>query len=193
MMKILFVLLTVLCFASQALAHRLSVFAYEEQGNLQVESFFSGNRPSRNCPVTLTAPGSTKVLAQGKTNDAGKATFPLPAKGGDVQVTVNCGDGHRGEWLYEGLAGEDLAEIKEPRQVPATGNEPSPSSASPLPLADEQLRHIIAQELDKQLAPIRRQLAHNSDRQPSLQDILGGIGYLLGLAGLVTYFRSRRG
>lgn len=187
-MKILILFFIVVGLTTPAQAHRLSVFAYAEQGRLRVESFFSGNRPARNCPVVLTAPDTEKILAQGKTDEQGKATLDLVGNGTDIQVTVNCGDGHRGQWLYQGDSG---AEIEPTVSVssPITG-QITPALAGPQ--SAEQLRQIIAQELDKQLGPLRRQLALNSERQPSLPDILGGIGYLLGLAGLVSYLRNRR-
>ena len=183
MMRLFIGLLVVLLAAPAAMAHRLSVFAYEAEGQLQVESFFSGNRPSRHCPVVLTAEKGGKELARAMTDEQGKAALPLPGVDGGVLVVVNCGDGHRGEWLYQQeivAAPADMTVVEETTpQVVTSG------------LDEKQLRRLIASELDKQLAPLRRQLAMESDHQPSLQDVLGGIGYLLGLAGIVAYMRSR--
>lgn len=188
-MKTFVIIMLLLFCCSPAQAHRLSVFAYEEQGRLHVESFFSGNRPARNCPVTLSSADNAKVVAQGKTDDQGKAAMALPTAGQDIEVVVDCGDGHRGQWLYQH---EDAAgELESTSSQGAAINQPD----QPLPanqLDEARFRKIIGQELDKQLGPIRRQLALNSSHQPSLTDILGGIGYLLGLAGLVAYFRNRR-
>ncbi len=182
-MKFLLLFLLIMVAATPALAHRLSVFAYEEQGQLQVESFFSGNRPARNCEVVVTAEGSGENLAQSITDEAGRATLPCPSAGKMV-VSVACGEGHRGQWLY--TANDIQAEVIP--SLDATLKDQGPAAQ----VDESQLRLLIAQELDKQLAPIRRQLALNSTQQPSLQDILGGIGYLLGLAGLVAYLRTRQ-
>ncbi len=45
--------------------------------------------------------------------------------------------------------------------------------------------------LDEKLAPIRRALAEMS--HPGPRDVIGGIGWLVGLAGLVVWFRRRPG
>ena len=43
----------------------------------------------------------------------------------------------------------------------------------------------------KQLAALRRELAEFKEKQ-RFQDVLGGIGYLLGLAGVAFYFLGVR-
>ena len=54
----------------------------------------------------------------------------------------------------------------------------------------DELNQLLETTIDKKLAPIKRTLAENSDKGPSLQDILGGIGYILGLAGIAAYVQS---
>ncbi len=56
---------------------------------------------------------------------------------------------------------------------------------------DTQLDARLNILLDEKLAPIRRMLAE-MDR-PGLRDIIGGIGWLVGLAGLVAWFRRPSG
>ena len=58
------------------------------------------------------------------------------------------------------------------------------------------LRAIISQELQQQLSPIRRALAEQGqDASPRLRDIVGGIGWLLGLGALGQWYarRNRKG
>ena len=46
--------------------------------------------------------------------------------------------------------------------------------------------------LKRQLAPINEKLTDLTIHRTSLPDILGGIGYILGLFGLGAYFLSTR-
>ena len=55
------------------------------------------------------------------------------------------------------------------------------------------MRAIVNAALDAKLGPIRRDLAAQVNAGPSLRDIIGGIGWILGLAGIGLYFKGRRG
>ena len=56
----------------------------------------------------------------------------------------------------------------------------------------QELEKIINAALEQKLAPLRKMLAEQYNAEPSLRDIIGGIGWLLGLAGIALYFKSRR-
>jgi len=57
---------------------------------------------------------------------------------------------------------------------------------------EEQLTRIIESTLEKELAPVKRSLAKQQEQKTSLQDILGGVGYIIGLAGIAAYFKSKK-
>ena len=57
----------------------------------------------------------------------------------------------------------------------------------------DEVRAIVNAALDAKLGPIRRDLAAQVNAGPSLRDIIGGIGWILGLAGIGLYFKGRRG
>ena len=56
---------------------------------------------------------------------------------------------------------------------------------------NEELKRMVQELLAEELAPIRRSLAKAEDRTPDIHDIMGGIGYLLGLAGLIAWLKNR--
>jgi nickel transport protein len=58
-------------------------------------------------------------------------------------------------------------------------------------LSADELQALIEASLDKKLAPILHRLGDLAPG-PSLSDILGGIGYIIGLVGLAAYLRSHR-
>lgn len=76
--------------------------------------------------------------------------------------------------------------------TPSAGNSQQDNAqAGNLPVDEATLRRIVDEALEAKLAPLRRSLAGN-ETGPRMTDIIGGIGYLVGLAGLAAWARSRR-
>ena len=93
-------------------------------------------------------------------------------------ITVTGGEGHQSEWLIS--ASEYMTEIvveKIPQQQSFNKNE---------------LEQMFKSILEQELAPIKRSLAKASEQKPGFRDIMGGIGYLLGLAGLAAWLKNRK-
>jgi nickel transport protein len=130
-------------------------------------------------------------LYQGRTNDQGHFSFSLAdtvkAEKAPLRIIVSSGEGHRNEWLLQ----PDVAQVQETDQaattVPAAGLSGAAGSVS-----NEELTLILEQLLEEKLAPIRRSLAQSQEPPPKLTDILGGIGYLIGLAGIMAWMKSRK-
>jgi len=78
-----------------------------------------------------------------------------------------------------------------PLEVPAEPSvEPAVvSSQGVLSVAD--IERAVDKALAWQLAPIRRELKESREKA-RFSDIVGGIGYIIGLVGLALYFHSRR-
>ena len=86
MMRIL-----VLClFCVFANAHSLKVFAKEENGVVNLKSFFYGNSPCKECEVSLIKNG--EIIQTLKTDENGKASFK--AISSEFEIQVNGGLGH---------------------------------------------------------------------------------------------------
>ena len=56
----------------------------------------------------------------------------------------------------------------------------------------EAIQAAVEKALDKKMKPILKMLAENQNQGPTLKDIIGGIGYILGLMGIAAYFHYRR-
>jgi nickel transport protein len=54
------------------------------------------------------------------------------------------------------------------------------------------LEAALNKALERQLAPIKEMLTDLTVHRTSLTDIIGGIGYILGICGLGAYFLSKR-
>lgn len=55
----------------------------------------------------------------------------------------------------------------------------------------EELERIVNAALDAKLSPIRQMLAEQSQRGVEMRDIIGGLGWIVGLAGIAAYCRRR--
>lgn len=180
---VLFICVFAMIQTTEALAHKVRIFAWEDGGNIVTESKFNSGRVARQADITVYA-GEKKLLT-GKTDNTGLFSFPFPKEAGDFNIVVSTGDGHRASWLYS-TEDEDVAETTPSASVI------TPPTIQNLSVDSQRIETIIARVLDKQLAPIRRQLAEAQDHKPTIQDILGGIGYIFGLAGIAAYMQSRK-
>ncbi len=175
-------------------AHKLRVFAWTEGDTIIGETAFSGKRKPKNVEITVLDDVNHTVLLTTRTDDQGKFSFTIPKQAVqqqiDLLIVVNAGEGHRGEWLlpvaeYSG----DTTGLKEDSEINIASQKETTQNIS----MDEQLlRRIVAEELDKKLAPVKQMLAESRDDKPDLRDILGGIGYIIGLAGLLAWFKAKK-
>jgi nickel transport protein len=115
-----------------------------------------------------------------------------------LQIVLIGGAGHRNEWRVSAseFTGAGAAEASSPavsvaETVPPQSGSSASMSSGTITLSPGELQALIEQSLDKKLAPILHRLG-NVEQGPSLSDIIGGIGYIIGLVGLAAYFNSRR-
>lgn len=95
---------------------------------------------------------------------------------------------------------KDAVPARRPAPVPATGPASDPAAtASPMGSAAvastvdaAELEVIVGRVLDAKLAPVKQALARQQDSGPDLRDIVGGLGWILGLLGLGAYMKYRR-
>ncbi len=181
-----------------AKAHRIRIFAYEHGGQISAEASFSGGKPAKNAEVIIQNGHSHKTMLTGQTNDKGIFTFPIPEEARkektDLNIIIDLGEGHKNQWL---LSASDYLPPPSSSPTKHQTHEINGSKArAPSPplsrLEEEELQRIVEDALDKKLAPLKRMLAANLDPKPQLRDILGGIGYIIGLAGLLAYFRAQK-
>lgn len=85
--------------ANAALAHKVNIFAYVEGDTVFTESYFPDGKPVQNGMITVQdRKGST--LLEGKTDDKGLFSFPLPKKE-DLTIIINAAMGHRNTFLLK--------------------------------------------------------------------------------------------
>lgn len=206
-------------FSLPAQGHALHVFAWLENDQILVQADFGQGRPANAAAITVYDSTDRKELAHGKTNAQGRFTFTVPAvirQGHGLTIVANAGQGHAGEWTMDAselyaaaslTAGFDEAAIRARQEGLETPDHvhvqtiPSGNVAvTQAPTANgqthntshEQIRNIVSEALELKLAPIRQEIAAQSSSGPTFGEIIGGIGWIIGLVGIGFYFKSRK-
>jgi nickel transport protein len=176
----------------QAFAHKVTIFAWVEGDTVHTESKFSGGRVAKQAPIEVYD-WAGALLLEGRTDDEGRFAFKTP-KQEELRIVLVAGAGHRNEWVVkaEEFAGHARPAADDDTVLP---KQTEPVGAAHLPgridVSREDLQTMIEAALEKQLEPVLRRL-HQMDEEPRLADIVGGIGYILGLVGLGAYIHYRR-
>jgi nickel transport protein len=195
---IVFFLLTFLyvaMIAPGALAHKVLLSAYVDGDDVFVESAFSDGTLCKDALIEVLDPSGKKLL-EGKTDENGEFSFKPPQRT-DLTLVLNAGMGHRAEYT---VPAEELPEIAGARETPAEAASP-PAAETRKPVTPDDVAGVKAEEVElivdrviqNRLRPIA-QLIAKSQRKPGVSpvEIFGGIGYILGLMGIATYFRYRK-
>ena len=94
---ILCVLMLMLVGTTPAWAHKVYVFAWVEKGMVFTESSF-GDQPVHGGAIEVVDQGNQVVL-QGKTDDQGKFSFPVPSSvTSDLLIKLDATMGHQAQW-----------------------------------------------------------------------------------------------
>ena len=185
---------------SAAQAHGVSIFAWVQGDTVHTQSkFMGGKRPNQALIEVFDETG--KLLLKGKTDAQGLFSFRAPKISG-MQIVLTAGMGHRAVWT---LAREDFQETpvesnnNQPANAvpPRESDEPDPKTSKPHTpsvngLSAAEVTALVESTLDRKLKPLMDRITALNENRISLSDILGGIGYIIGLVGLAAYMQYRR-
>ena len=173
-----------------ALAHKVSIFAWVEGDTVYTLSKFSGGKKIKNGTVAVFDTEGNRLL-DGLTDDQGEFSFKIPKKTA-LRVELIAGAGHKGHWVVplEEIEGTD-AETPAGTADEITAGRPSENRQLSRPDSAE-IQTAMEKALDKKLKPVMKLLAESMQKDPSLSEIIGGLGYIIGLVGIAAYFKSRR-
>lgn len=176
----------------QAFAHKVTVFAWVEGDTVHTESKFSGGRFAKQARIEVYDRTGKKLL-EGRTDDGGGFAFKAP-KQEDLRIVMIAGAGHRNEWVVKAEEFSDQTSSAADDKT-VRSHQPQPLVETPLPggidVSPEDLQTMIEAALDKKLQPVLHRLLQ-MEEGPRLSDVMGGIGYIIGLVGLGTYINYRR-
>jgi nickel transport protein len=189
---------------SSAWAHKVTIFAWVEGDTVYTQSKFSGGKRAKNAPVVVYD-GEGNRLLEGETDEGGEFSFKVPKKT-TLRIVLKASMGHSAEWT---IPEEEITKVADGSETRTTGAEAevfpkesaamtegkttmTPSAGHTVGLSRRELQEAIDTSLDKKLAPILTMLSEAVDPGPRMSDIMGGIGYILGLVGVAFYFSARK-
>ncbi|MDR1519190.1 MAG: hypothetical protein LBU23_03470 [Planctomycetota bacterium] len=193
--------------SGQCLAHRVNVFAFVDGDEIQVECGFSRSQKVKNGKLVISDLETGDTLLEGATDDQGRFRFrpsdEFLSIGHGLNIRLYAGEGHQDDWK---IAPEELRALSRTggvgasapakagaaaaRQTVPSSGENRTASLSGIDLAE--LEASIGKIMDAKLSPIKQDLARQRNGEPGLRDIVGGIGWILGLLGLAAYMKHRR-
>ena len=181
-----------LCFATPAFAHKLKVFATAIGADITGYGYFAPGGRAQDSEVTVTADG--KVVATLRTNEEGEFSYTATTRVDHI-FSLDAGDGH--EAAYRIAADELPATLSgSASSTPATppaGSQQRPQvlPVGPSPAAAAEVRALVEMGIAQQLRPLREQI-DALQQKLWLHDVLGGIGYIVGLAGFAFWLSASR-
>ena len=179
-------------------AHRVNIFAWVEGDQVVTESKFSSGSRVQKGAVTVKNAADGSVLAIGVTDDTGVWRFDVTqamrhAPQG-LELEINAGEGHQNQWSIpaDGAGASKLpaaAPVSTQMTLPAA---PPKKDSAAAAMSEAELEVVFSRVLDKKLAPVYRELALSHDKTPGILEIVGGMGWLIGLGGIAAWARRRR-
>lgn len=192
---------------SEALAHKVNVFAYIEGDSIIVEGYFSGKAKAQNSPVEVFDPNGKKLL-EGRTDVKGIWSFSLkyiPTGVKSLKIVLEAELGHKSEYTLN-LTDSPVSSQKQSSEKPLVSDTLPVSVPSVVPagvesgINQEALLQALSLMMDRKIEPLiktmsnqERLLLEQQAGAPKMTEIIGGIGWILGLAGIGAYFWGKRG
>ena len=187
---LIFTFLIIIMMDVSVFAHRVNVFAYVEGEKIYTESYFNDGKKCIDSKIEVFDNQGNKLL-EGLTDKEGEFSFEVPSEDGDLKIVLTASMGHRAEYS---ISADEIRGstglIKEENEEPVSIVFPETSS-----LDLKEIQSIIEDTLDEKLKPIMREMIEIKKSQEdkiSPTEIIGGIGYIVGIFGIIAYFLSRK-
>ena len=153
------------------------------------DSGYSRSKRVHDGTIEVYDAATGQMLLSGPTDDNGKFDFEIPkesrANRMNLRLLLKAGTGHQAEWTVKY---DEYGAAKGPFAAVKAGHGHS-AVADPQGTTDiAEVETIVRRELE----PVKRMLADLSQSGPGVTEIIGGIGYILGLFGIVAYMKSRK-
>ncbi len=177
--------------ASTAYAHKVNVFAYVEGDQVYIQGYFSDGSKAKNSEVTVyTSDG--RELSKGQTSEDGEFTFPTQGKQQALRVVLNAGMGHQASY---DIPNDEMADTTATASPPPSQDtaprvdEPlaGGDSAVPARISEAAVRKAVAEGV----LPLAREISELKERR-GFSDIVGGIGFIVGILGIVAYLKAKQ-
>lgn len=185
--------------ATVSFAHKVNIFAFVDGNSVMTDSGYSRSRRVIGGTVEVYDAKSGTLLLSGTTDSVGKFDFEIPAQARsekmDLRLVLKAGVGHQAEWTvsHDEYGATESATVKEvlPVQNDMAGVE---SEKAPLSTTTDvaELEKMVQATVHRELAPVKMMLADLNQSSPGMSEIMGGIGYIVGIFGIIAYMKSRK-
>ena len=178
---------------SEVHAHKVNMFAFAEGNQVFVEGYFSDGKRAKNSEVIVYDPDG-EILVRGNTDDEGAYTFAIPNQN-DLRITLNAGMGHMTEYA---IASNELSGISDSPVTETTaaggaaGSEPvlTEPDGQPMTTSGVLSKAVLKKAVGEAIRPLMRSISELEERR-SFSDIVGGLGFIVGIAGIFFYVKAR--
>lgn len=197
-----FVFLFNVLFHVPSFAHNVTIFAWVDGDNVHTQSKFSGGEMVHGGDVIVLDSKGTH-LHKGKTDENGIFSFKIPRKT-ELKVILKTSMGHMAVWkipareVKGSVMESNISSIVENASVETNSGSKEIKTGgkvvelTTMKLGREEIEEIIDASLDRKLTPIIDMIGKIYYHEPGFTEIIGGIGYIVGLVGVALYFSSRR-
>ena len=190
---LIFIFLIIIIMDVSVFAHKVNIFAYVEGDKVYTESYFNDGKKCIDSKIEVFDNQGNK-LVEGLTDEEGMFSFEIPSEDvidGDLKVVLTASMGHRAEYtILADELGDTVVSIEEKLEEPM-----SVASPETILVDLKEIQLIIEDTLDEKLKPIIREMREIKKFQEdriSTTEIIGGIGYIIGIFGIIAYFLSRK-
>jgi nickel transport protein len=190
---LIFIFLIIIIMDVSVFAHKVNIFAYVEGDKVYTESYFNDGKKCVDSKIEVFDNQGNKLL-EGLTDEEGMFSFKIPPEDvidGDLKIILTASMGHRAEYIIRADELGDVASlIEEKIEEPVSAVSPEVSSVDL-----KEIQSLIEDTLDEKLKPIIREIREIKKSQEdriSPTEIIGGIGYIIGIFGIIAYFLSRK-
>jgi len=165
--------------ALPAEAHRLKLFAQVTGDNIAGYGFYIGGGRPQGAEMIVSTPNG-KEVSRLKTGSDGSFSFTPPAPGA-YHLSLSGGDGH--------FATVDISTDGAPVLKPVA-DKPGVATSVPADL-DARIATAVDTAVARQIKPLL-EAYDAADGKVRFNDLIGGIGWIVGLFGLWAWMQSRR-
>jgi len=205
---LIFTFLIIIMMDVSVFAHKVNIFAYVEGDKVYTESYFNDGKKCIDSKIEVFDNQGNKLL-EGLTDKEGEFSFEVPSEDGDLKIVLTASMGHRAEYTIRTDELRDtMGSIEESIEKPISSEKRDESSLAEM-ISEEkevispeissldlnEIQSLIEDALDKKLKPIMREMIEIKKSQEdkiSPTEIIGGIGYIIGIFGIIAYFLSRK-
>ena len=186
-------------------AHRVNLFCWVEKDRVVCQASTPDGSPIADAAVDLLKPDDEAPVLTRTTDEQGTAAFPIPqearSRSMDLEVVLEASMGHKASWTVraeelaqapaESASGSGQPASKKGQQPQADSVQQQSRTEAGRSLSREELEGIVADAVAREIGPLKREIRALQQHRVSIRDVLGGLGYILGLMGIGLYVKSR--